>query len=155
MSVESVIDIRGLDPREESFSQVLKLRYKLLDEPVGWQEVAEPSDNDLDPDNFHVGAFALDRLVSAVRADKHDSETYEIRRMVTDPEFQGLGIGRNVLEYTEEHVRLVGARGLLLSSTPGAVGFYRNMGYEQTDDDDDGIWWQGIFYRRMYKVLDK
>lgn len=66
---------------------MLKLRYQLLDAPVGAPEITEPSDNDKRQDNVHVIATDGDRVVSAVRFDRAAVGEFIVRRMITNPEY--------------------------------------------------------------------
>ena len=81
----------------EQFKQVLRLRYELLDMPVGAPEISVPSENDNNPKNSNFVAIDSKQVVSAARLDRVTDTEFVVRRMVTSPEYQRKGIGRSIM----------------------------------------------------------
>lgn len=135
---------------DKKFEQVLKLRYRLLDVPVGAPEITEPSDNDKNPNNVHVVAIDNDRVISAVRFDKVEAGDFIVRRMITDPEYQRRGIGRSVMGLLETLAKDNDGSRILLNSTPDAIDFYHALGYKDTGGV---IEWAGVNHTEMAKDL--
>ncbi len=145
-----MIRIDQITPDDERFKQVLKLRYELLDVPVGAPEINEPSDNDRNPENMHMIVSYSDQVVSAVRVDKVDDAEFVVRRMVTAPEYQRRGIGRAIMRLVEMNVRHRDGKRIRLNSTPEAIPFYHALGYEDTGD---GVEWAGVYHTEMIKDI--
>lgn len=62
--------------------------------------------------------------------------TYDIYWIATDPEIQGAGFGRLLMDYVENQVRAEQGRLLILETSSkesygNTVGFYRRMDYEE------------------------
>ena len=142
------MEIGTIRPEDDEFKQVLKLRYELLDVPVGAPEITEPSDNDRSSNNFHAVILDEGRLVSAVRVDKSDDHEYVVRRMVTAPEYQRRKFGRQLMSVVEGIVRQQGGERMRLNSTPEAISFYHALGYEDTGE---GVEWAGVYHPEMIK----
>jgi putative acetyltransferase len=56
-----------------------------------------------------------------------------LRAMYVDPERQGSGLGRRLVEHLEAHARSLGHLELKLSSSLTARGFYRKVGYREIE----------------------
>ena len=108
------------------------LRYRVLDQPLGLPEKTESGKNDHNPDTIHLAAFDGDRLVTSVRLDKGTDGNYLVRRMATEPAFQGRGLGAKVLLVAEKIAFERGARTIVAHARRSAVGFYEKMGYRLT-----------------------
>jgi len=67
-------------------------------------------------------------------------KTGEIAVLVTLPEFEGMGIGRKLLEETVHHMQALGFTRLFLGSSPDPAarshGFYRHLGWKSTGTFD-------------------
>lgn len=119
-------------PLVREFDAVLDLRYRVLDEPVGLPRKSEPGAHDRDPQSIHMAAFVGQTIVSTVRFDRNGDESYLVRRMATDPSYQGQGIGRQVMQAAEEVAARRGVRRIVLHARIGAVPFYERLGYMKT-----------------------
>jgi GNAT superfamily N-acetyltransferase len=53
------------------------------------------------------------------------------------PDKQGMGVGKELLEYTERRARRMGIRTLHVAASLTAVAFYRRMGYTCTGTQED------------------
>ena len=78
----------------------------------------------------------------ALRPDPPPSPRLGLWRFMVDQRFQGRGVGRQALELVIRHLEAAGAPRLLeLSHVPGPggpQGFYRKLGFADTDRVDDG-----------------
>ncbi|USN96764.1 MAG: GNAT family N-acetyltransferase [Candidatus Nomurabacteria bacterium] len=145
------MEIDRIYPDDEDFKQVLKLRYELLDEPVGAPEITEPSDNDRNPDNVHMVLYGEERrIVTAVRLDKSGDAEYVVRRMVVATEQQRRGLGGYAMGILEGIVGVMGGQRVRLNSTPEAIPFYHALGYEDTGE---GVEWAGAYHPEMIKDI--
>lgn len=133
------ISVKQIDPK--SLDSVINLRYRVLDEPLGIDKQTFPSSSDVKDDVIHVGGYLDDKLISAVRLDKIDNNTYLIRRMATDITYRKLGIGSMVLKFAEKLAVENGAKRFVLHSRPSAVSFYEKMGYiaNGSFEEHDGL----------------
>lgn len=66
--------------------------------------------------------------------------------VVVDPSFQGLGLGKAVIERMIEDLQRKGISNIALYSEPRVLGFYRPLGFVA---DPDGI--RGMVYSRKKK----
>lgn len=106
------------------------LRFEGLDKKLGITDEKRLSENDDLPGVVHAAAFQDGKMVSTVRLDPRGStETFMVRRMVTDPAYRGLGFGSLLLTAAEEEAIARGAQQFMLYARPEAVDFYKQQGY--------------------------
>lgn len=80
-------------------------------------------------------------------------EDGEIRLCYALPGFQGIGVGRSLLERLEEYARGWGLPCVFLSSSLGARGFYERAGYLPSGAPEQGF---GVTIKHPYaKVLPR
>ena len=80
--------------------------------------------------NSGVRCFVFDDsiLIGAGRAITDGVNYAVIFDVVLLPEFQGKGIGKQIMQYLAEHAK---AKNILLHSVPGKEGFYEKLGYRK------------------------
>lgn len=125
-----MIEVRK--PKDDEMSLIRQLRYKVLDAPLNLPERTVPSENDAKSTAIHMAAFDGKSLVSCVRLDMFDGKRYLVRRMATSPNYQGMGIGKMVMNAAEDEALKRGITKMILFSRKNAVGFYQKLGYTLT-----------------------
>lgn len=86
------------------------------------------------------------RPVAFARATGDDVFNAIIWDVVVDPSFQGIGLGKAVMERLVEELLQKGISNIALYSEPRVLGFYRPLGFVA---DPDGI--RGMVYSRKQK----
>lgn len=83
---------------------------------------------------------------------KYTTRWAEVKRIRVHPDFQGLGLGRKVMEELEQAAQKKGYKGFVLNSLEiqtAAHRLYRNCGYEETAreviDGSPSIWFEKLF----------
>ncbi len=97
-------------------------------------------EGDDDKESFHVGYFQDERLASIATFHKQPREGfpgvgYQLRGMVTHPDFQGKGIGNQLLNFSIVYLRGQGANYLWCNSRKIAYKFYKGIGFEFISDE--------------------
>ena len=110
------------------FQQYYYLRYAVLRAP--WQQ---PFGSEKAPDDATAThALMLNEEGTAVGVCRLHLETpaeAQIRFMAINPNFQGQGLGKKLLNYAEEKAREQGAHYVTLQARENAVAFYQRCGY--------------------------
>jgi len=129
----SKITIR--QPRPGELEAVRDLRYQVLDKDKGLPRKTS-SDTDEVASSVHMAAFYGNRVVSTVRLNPlvDDPHVYLVRRMATDVEYRGEGIGSRVLRAAEAEAINRGAESFVLHAREKAATFYARAGYEPTGE---------------------
>ena len=85
------------------------------------------------PDTKYILITDAGFPVATCRLYKTDAETAMIGRVVVLPEYRGKGLGRMVITEAESWLRELGFSRAAVESRDVAVGFYRRLGYAETD----------------------
>ncbi len=90
---------------------------------------------DDDPKTFHVGYFKDEKLVSVAsfhqqQKDGFDGRGFQLRGMVTHPDYQGKGIGNQLLNFSIVYLRGQKVNYLWCNARKVAYKFYLGIGFE-------------------------
>lgn len=134
------------------FEETYFLRHIVLwpDKPLDYVKV------DDDAQGHHFGAFDADKLVAVislfVTTPSASPEQARFRKFATQPDYQGQGIGSQLLTHVMAEARRLGAQTLWCDSRADAAGFYRRFGMEP----EGVVFYKGpIPYVRMSRSLDE
>jgi GNAT superfamily N-acetyltransferase len=81
------------------------------------------------PETEYILALVGKVPAGTCRLDPISADTAKIERVSVIPEFQGLKIGRQVMEEAEKWLREKGIRHIVITARDAAVGFYEKLGY--------------------------
>jgi GNAT superfamily N-acetyltransferase len=103
---------------------------------------------DEDRDGIHFGAFADNKLIAIVSLFEVESHDFQFRKFAVDADYQGKGIGNQLLSYITDFARNDGGKRLWCNARSTATGFYDRNGFRHT----------GEFFTRNgfdYEILEK
>lgn len=120
------MQLKQPETREE-FEQYYDLRWRILRKP--WGEPAGSEQDQEEDEAYHIMAVENDRVVGIARLQFTDENNAQLRYMAVEPEFQGKGIGQQIVKHMEDYARQQSASRLFLHARENAVGFYLALGY--------------------------
>lgn len=130
------------------YQQELELRNLLLRKPLGLNLYDE--DLDSEQGELHIGAFRSGILVGCLLLKPAGERELQMRQVAVSETFQKEGIGRKLVEFSEQTARDNGAWKIFLHARETAVGFYEKLGYRKVS----GRYFQlGIPHFTMEKEL--
>jgi GNAT superfamily N-acetyltransferase len=88
-------------------------------------------EGDEQADTFHLAAFDDDHIV-AVASFVPGDDGVQLRGMAVDPDVQGSGIGRVLLDAAVERLRAAGVTRMWCNARDTAVPFYERLGWTTT-----------------------
>jgi GNAT superfamily N-acetyltransferase len=100
-----------------------------------------------DQEGIHFGAFTDNKLVAIVSLFNKNGD-FQFRKLAVDPDYQGKGIGNDLLTYITDFARNEGGKRLWCNARSTATGFYDKNGFRHT----------GEFFTRHgfdYEILEK
>lgn len=113
---------------EAEWEAYYKLRYDVLRAPLGQPIGSER--NDGDKSGHHFALFDEDKIIAIARLDEVDKDTSQVRFVAVDPEVQGKGYGRMIMQATETTAKKTGHKKMILHARDYAVDFYLSQNYE-------------------------
>lgn len=115
------------------YADVFALREEILRKPLGMSLHNE----DLSRDHVDViMAGKLDgRVIACLMLHHLDAEQVQLRQMAVYNEWQGKGIGRQLVEAAEAYAAAKGYKKMVLHARDIATGFYASMGYAKVGDE--------------------
>ncbi|MFW6287603.1 MAG: GNAT family N-acetyltransferase [bacterium] len=123
-----IIDYNSADYEEE-----LKLRDEVLRKPLQMSIYNE--DLSGDKTDIHLGVYIGNDLVGCLLLKELDNQTFKMRQVAVKPEYRGKGIGRKMVEYTENYAIENGYSKINLHARKNAIGFYEKLGYRIIGDE--------------------
>jgi len=104
---------------------------------------------DEDLDGIHFGAFADNKLIGIVSLFNNNTEDdFQFRKFAVDPDYQGKGIGNELLRYITDFAKTEGGKRIWCNARDSAFGFYDKNGFNHT----------GQFFSKNgfdYEILEK
>lgn len=132
------------------YKELLELRYKILLQPLGLKFL--DSYREEEASFLHVGCIenSTDELIGGLILVPIDHEEIRVMQVAIDTIHQGEGIGRKLIEHTENIAKEIGYERLVMHAMLSVVGFYEKLGFKQ---DSDLFEEKGISFVRMVKDL--
>lgn len=123
-------------PFEEKDRDGVVSLWEACDLVVPWNDPSRDIDLKLavDPDMLLVGI--IDGEVVASVMGGYEGHRGWINYLAVLPAMRGRGLGRKMMEAVEERIRSRGCPKICLQvrkTNPGAVGFYKHMGYSEDE----------------------
>lgn len=134
--------------KSPEYQAVLKLRYRVLREPLGL--TYSQSDLDAEAGEIFFAEWQEDALSGCLQVRDLGTGTWKMRQVAVLPELQGRGIGKRMVQGCESWLRAHGALELELHARQGAVPFYESVGYKLIGEPFVEV---GIPHRKMQKQL--
>lgn len=142
------LEIKEIKFKSPDYEQELRLRLKILREPLGRTLTTE--DLSLDADSIHLGAFFDHVLVGCLVLVPVSNSVVRMRQVAVDFEFQRQGVGHLLVKFAEQLAKGKGILEIQLNARLAAVPFYLKLGYGPIGDVFDEI---TIPHRKMSKTL--
>lgn len=122
------LKIKEIKPGTEEYRLELELRTRILRAPLGLNY--STADISEETNDIHLGAFDGEQIVGCLLLRPVDAQLLKMRQVAVSHEYQGKGIGKQLVLASEEVARGIGVTELHLHARETAVLFYRKLGYE-------------------------
>jgi predicted GNAT family N-acyltransferase len=118
----------------EAYNQAAQLRYQLF-----YQEHSIPFESIFDPQeaqDLHLAIIANwdDRLLAYGRLGQNHDQVFQIYQMVVLPDYQGLGLGRRLLQALITAAIDCGAHSVILNARVTKMPFYQKNGFKPVSE---------------------
>ncbi|HXB41563.1 MAG TPA: GNAT family N-acetyltransferase [Bacteroidia bacterium] len=134
----------------QDFEIYFILRHEVLRKPWN-QPLGSERDTD-EKTSVHAFIKENNKALAVARLQFLDKNTSQVRYMAVDPNQQGRGLGKMVLEYLEKKSAEAGRKKVVLHARENALKFYERCGY--TIVEKSHLLWGKIQHWLMEKELD-
>ena len=127
------IDIKQIAFGGTEHKKEIELRYRVLRQPLGLHYTQEQLA--AEKDEFHFAAFEGDKLVGCLLMKTIGKEEIKMRQVAVDEDYQGKGVGKKLVLYSEKFTAENGFSLIILHARKSAVPFYEKLGYKIVGDE--------------------
>ena len=120
-----------IEPKSsEEFKKYYNLRYAVLRKP--WEQPLGSERDEIEETSIHrmIVDENLGDALAVGRLQFNSTHEAQIRYMAVADEFQGKGLGSQIILALEEVARGKGIQRIILSARENALQFYKSNGYE-------------------------
>lgn len=119
--------LKIIDHGSKEYQQMIQMRNDILRKPLGLSFTSEELEKE--KDEVLIGAFEDEKMLGCCMLIKQDSSTVRLRQMAVMNNLQGKGIGRALMNFSENIARDLGYKKLVMHARKTAAGFYEKLGY--------------------------
>ena len=121
------INIKTILYNSAAHKQMIDLRNDILRKPLGLSFT--PADFQKEQQNILIGAFEVNKIVGCCVLTKVNERTIQLRQMAVNNEFQGKGVGKQIVQYAEKIAQEEKYKTIMMHARSVAVSFYKKLGY--------------------------
>lgn len=138
-----------LDFGSELQLKSIELRRQVLRIPLGLDFTQDELDTEVD--QVHIAAIDGNKIIAVLLFILDVSEQkVKMRQVAVDPKFQGSGIGKQMVKFSEQWCKLNGFNKIELHARANVLPFYEKMNYEVVGNTFLEV---GIPHLKMVKKL--
>ncbi len=130
------------------YKLLLKLREEELRRPLGRTLIA--ADTFQEEEQYHFGVFEGDQAVACMVLRPIDVEQVKMRQVCTSNEWQGKGLGMQLLKFAEHWAQEKNYSKITCHARESATPFYLKNGYSIQGEVFEEV---GIPHYRMFKDI--
>jgi len=142
------IRINLVDHNSLQYQDMVSLRHAVLRKPLGLS--FSPEQLQAEADLIHVACYYNDNLAGCLILQPESNRSLKMRQVAVSDDHQGLGIGRALVEFSEQFARDGRYSKISMHARETAVGFYIKLGYEIEGEPFEEV---TIPHRSMFKNI--
>jgi predicted GNAT family N-acyltransferase len=140
--------VREVLHKSDEYVRCVALRRDILRLPLGLD--FSPAQLDAESDDFHLATFDGPVIRGCLVLSPINSSVIQMRQVAIQPEFQGRGLGRTLVEVSERFAKNREYSTMMLHARESAVPFYERLGYRAVGEPFEEV---TIPHREMIKAL--
>ena len=135
--------------RSRIYDQIVALRHEVLRKPLGLVFTQEQLD--AEATYVHMGLVVDGQIRAALYLVNEGNGVIRMRQVAVAFEFQGEGLGRELVFASEQTAGGLGAEEMILDARESAIPFYLRIGYETYGEPFEQVGMQHMKMRKRLK----
>jgi len=128
----SALTIRLLEHSSPAYEETVALRDEILRKPLGL--TFTPEQLGAEASDYHLACYDGDRLLGCLILTPLAGDALKMRQVAVAGDAQRRGVGRAMVEFSEEFARRNGFREIVLNARETAAPFYDALGYDRVGE---------------------
>ena len=143
-------EIIEIDYASSRYEELVKLRYKILLEPLGFEFL--DSHREKEANYLHIACIEKldDALVGGCILAPIDNEVIRLMQVTVDNKYQGEGVGQELVKYAEKRAKDAGYSKIEMHAMLSVISFYERLGYHQ---EGELLEEKGVTFANMVKKI--
>ena len=139
-----------IDYASSRYEELVKLRYKILLEPLGFEFL--DAHREKEANYLHLASIEKldDSLVGGCMLAPIDNETIRLMQVAIDNKYQREGAGQELVKYAEQRAKEIGYSQIEMHAMLSVVNFYEKLGSTQ---EGELLEEKGITFAKMIKKI--
>ncbi|EAY08171.1 acetyltransferase, GNAT family protein [Trichomonas vaginalis G3] len=133
------------------YLESVALRDLILRKPLGRSIKDDDLEKEKQSKYHHFGAFMDNKLVGTIYSVEQIPRVVQLKQFAVSPDLQSHGIGRKLMNFTEQQLKDYGVKEILIFARQTALPFYQKIGYPIICDPFIEV---GIPHRLLIKHLE-
>ena len=121
------LHITQIEYNSEAYREALKLRYRVLREPLGL--TYSPQQLAAEAGDTHIVAMDGGKIIGNLVLTPLEPGMAQMRQVAVATDYQGQGVGRALVKFAEATARQQNLRALMLHGRVAVQPFYERLGY--------------------------
>jgi N-acetylglutamate synthase-like GNAT family acetyltransferase len=142
------MEIKLVSFGSKDYDAMKALRVEALLSPIGIP--ASYIVPEKERDDLFIGAFEDEKIVGCCILTRNNENVVQLRQMAVHPDYQGKGIGAQIIVFAEKAAKDNGFKILMMHARNPVIEFYKKCGYEINGEEFFEV---GMGHREMRKVL--
>lgn len=125
--------LKIIDYGSKEYRQMVQLRTDILRKPLGLTF----TEDELEKEKEYVliAAFEEEKILGCCMLIRLDNTIVRLRQMAVLNNLQGKGIGRALIQFSENIARDIGYKKITMHARKPVLGFFEKLGYKPVGDE--------------------
>lgn len=144
-----MLEFKVIEHNSKEYWDTVHLRELVLRQPLGMHFSSE--ELELENNSYHIAAYDENHeIVGAAMFVPLSPTNLKMRQVVISEEWQGRGIGKELIEFAEMFARSKGYEIIEANARQTALGFYEKLNYQKQGKEFKEV---GILHMKIEKKL--
>ncbi|MDY7014906.1 MAG: GNAT family N-acetyltransferase [Cyanobacteriota bacterium] len=122
-------EILFVEHNSEDYWEAVKLRYKLLRQPLGLNYSEERLAKEAD--DLHLVYKRERQILACLVITLKSKDTVQVKQIAVENSYQRQGVGKKLMEFLHNHLIQKEVKQIELAARETAIDFYEKLGYVQ------------------------